>query len=114
MLIYNVQSPWGGTGAIEYQWLQLLQVGQGPPNWVAIPGATGATYQPGPLFETAYYMRCARRAGCTTFLESNIVTITVQPAGSANCPDFTGDISASLLSQNTVLVEWTTAQPETD
>ncbi|MCE7925138.1 MAG: hypothetical protein DYG98_18955 [Haliscomenobacteraceae bacterium CHB4] len=114
MLIYNVQSPWGGTGAIEYQWLQLLQVGQGPPNWVAIPGATSATYQPGPLFETAYYMRCARRAGCTTFLESNIVTITVQPAGSANCPDFTGDISASLVGQNTVLVEWTTAQPETD
>ncbi|HRI61044.1 MAG TPA: SdrD B-like domain-containing protein, partial [Saprospiraceae bacterium] len=114
MLIFNVLTPWGGTGTIQYQWLQLIQVGQSPPNWVGIPGANSATYQPGPLFETAHYMRCARRAGCTSFLESNVVTITVLPAGSPNCPDFTGDINVSLVGHNTVLVEWSTAQPETD
>ena len=114
MLLFNVLTPWGGTGAIQYQWLQLIQIGQAPPNWVAIPGATSATYQPGPLFETANYMRCARRAGCTSFLESNIVTITVLPAGSPNCPDFTGDIHVNLIGSNAVQVDWTTAQPETD
>ncbi|MCW5924191.1 MAG: hypothetical protein KIS77_17850 [Saprospiraceae bacterium] len=113
-LIYNVLTPWGGSGTIEYQWLQLLQIGQSAPNWVAIPGATNATYQPGPLFQNAYYMRCARRAGCVTFLESNIVTITVVPAGSSNCPDFTGDLSASLAGSNAVNVQWTTTLPELD
>ncbi len=113
-LLYNVQSPSGGSGQIEYQWLQLIQVGQAPPNWVAVQGANGPTYQPGPLFETAYFMRCARRAGCTTFLESNIVTITVQPAGSQNCPDYTGDITVNLVGKNTVQVQWTTLLPEND
>jgi hypothetical protein len=113
-LIYNVQLPSGGTGAIEYQWLQLVQMGPGPPNWVAIPGATNLTYQPGPLFQTSYFMRCARRAGCVTFLESNIVTITVEPAGSANCPDFTPGIDVQLLNNNSTQVQWTTALPEND
>lgn len=113
MLISNVQTPWGGTGTLQYQWLQLIQVGQAPPNWVAIPGATGPTYQPGPLFETAYFMRCARRGGCISFLESNIVTITVLPAGSPNCPDFSSDINVNLVGQNNVQVAWTTLLPET-
>jgi hypothetical protein len=113
-LIYNGLLPWGGTGALQYQWLQLIQVGQAPPNWVAIPGATSITYQPGPLFETAYYMRCARRAGCLYFHESNIVTITVKPAGAPGCPNFTDDINAIIVGQNTVKVQWTTILPETD
>jgi len=113
-LISNSLSPWGGSGAIQYQWLQLIQVGQSPPNWVAIPGATSITYQPGPLFETAYFMRCARRAGCVSFLESNIVTITVEPAGSTNCPDFISDLSVGMKGQNAVQVDWTTALPEAD
>lgn len=113
-LLTNALLPWGGSGAIQYQWIQLVQMGPAPPTWVAIPGATSINYQPGPLYETSYFMRCARRAGCLNFLESNIITITVEPAGSPNCPDFTGDLIASLVGVNTVLVEWTTILPETD
>jgi hypothetical protein len=109
-----VQYPSGGSGAIQYQWLQLVQIGQSAPNWVAVPGATGPTYQPGPLSETSYFMRCARRDGCTNFLESNIVTITVQPAGTSSCPDFTDDLSTSLVGPSTVSIKWATVQPEID
>lgn len=112
--INNSLLPWGGTGPIQYQWLQLIQMGPAPPVWTAIPGATGVNYQPGPLYETSYFMRCARREGCINFLETNIVTITVLPAGSPSCPNFTGDLDVNLIGPNTVLVEWTTAFPETD
>ncbi|MEZ4967983.1 MAG: SdrD B-like domain-containing protein [Saprospiraceae bacterium] len=112
-MLYNVQSPSGGSGPIEYQWLQLLQMGPAPPTWVAIPGATNETYQPGPLSQTSYFMRCARREGCVTFLESNIITITVQPAGSPGCEDFTMDLNARVAGHSTVIIEWTTTLPET-
>lgn len=105
--MYGVVAPSGGSGAIEYQWLQLVQVGS-LPVWQPIPGATSATYQPGALFETSRFMRCARREGCNTFLESNIITIQVQPAGGANCPDFTMNLNALVQPNNTVLIDWTT------
>jgi Secretion system C-terminal sorting domain len=38
----------------------------------------------------------------------------VLPAGSPNCPNFTGDLTASLVGKNTVSVQWTTSQPEFD
>lgn len=112
-LITNSLLPWGGSGAIQFQWIQLVQMGPAPPVWVAIPGATGINYQPGPLYETSYFMRCARREGCLNFLESNIITITVLPAGSPTCPNFTGDLIVNLVGDNTVRVEWTTSFPET-
>jgi hypothetical protein len=106
-LIYETAPPFGGTGALEYQWLQLVEV-FGNPVWQPIPGALGKTYQPGPLFETARYMRCARREGCNNYLESNIVTITVLPPGSPGCPSFTTALVASLTNNNQVLLGWTT------
>jgi len=103
----------GGTGPIQYQWLQLVAIGQSPPQWVGITGATSASYQPGPLHATAYYMRCARREGCISFLETNIVTITVLPAGSPGCGSFIQSIVASPQGLTSVAVSWTT-QPEND
>ena len=108
---YAVQAPSGGTGAIQYQWLQLVEMGPGGPQWVGIPGATSATYQPGPLFETAYFMRCARREGCLTFLESNVVKITVKQAGSPGCESFITDMAVNPTGLNQVEVRWT-ALPE--
>ncbi len=109
--MYGVTPPQGGTGPIEYQWLQLVQMGPAPPQWVAIPGATSASYQPGPLFETSYFMRCARREGCVSFLESNIVTITVNPAGSPGCGSFLVNFNVSSLSKYVVQVDFM-ANPE--
>ncbi len=105
--------PSGGSGPIEYQWLQFIQIGQSPPEWMPIPGATNETYQPGPLFETAKFMRCARRQGCM-FLESNIVTIVVTPAGTPGCGGFNMNFTASQTGPTTVLVSWTTLPEATE
>lgn len=104
-------APSGGTGAVEYLWVQLMQIG-GLPVWQGIPGATGANYQPGPLFETTRYMRCARRVNCGNYLETNIITIQVLPSGGA-CPGFTSNLNAYVQANNTVNIDWTTA-PEGD
>jgi hypothetical protein len=106
-------APVGGSGQIEYLWMQFIQIGQAPPQWVAIPGATGSSYAPGPLFETAKFMRCARREGCP-FLESNIVTITVLPAGSPGCDGFNLNFNVQQTGQTGVLINWTTLPEATE
>jgi hypothetical protein len=107
-LLYASLPPVGGSGAIQYQWLQLVQMGQAPPLWVAIPGATNETYQPGALYETSYFMRCAKRAGCVTFVESNIVKITVNAPGSPNCGNFINTFLLAPTNNGMVLINWTT------
>lgn len=110
-LLYETVAPAGGTGPLEYLWLQFIQVGPAPPSWTGIPGATNPDYQPGPLFETAYFMRCVRRQGCITFMESNIITITVNPAGAPGCPSFFSNFQVESYSATSVQVKWST-QPE--
>jgi len=108
-LFYAVSPPTGGSGIIQYQWLQLIQIGPAPPTWMGIPGANSATYQAGPLFETSYFMRCARRENCITFLESNIVKVTVLPAGSPDCGSFIQNLSVNPNNElNVVQISWKT------
>ncbi|MDO8369011.1 MAG: SdrD B-like domain-containing protein [Saprospiraceae bacterium] len=111
--IIETVPPVGGSGQLQYLWMQFIQIGQAPPQWVAIPGATGANYQPGPLFETAKFMRCARREGCP-FLESNIVIITVLPAGSPGCEGFNMNFTVDQTGTSSVLMNWTTLPEETE
>lgn len=107
-ILTTLMPPSGGVGALEYQWLQLVQVGQSPPNWAAIPGAVFETYSPGPLSQTSYFMRCARREGCITFLESNIITITVKPAGSPGCSPFLKKFDVQVTDPGEVMISWET------
>ncbi len=76
----------GGTTALELVWLKsttssvLTTTTQS--QWTTIVGATGLTYDAGPLTQTTYFIRCSRRAGCTDYVgESNVVTVTIN----ANC-----------------------------
>ncbi len=101
--------PQGGSGPLEFVWMQYVQVGPNQWLWLPIPGATDSVYQPGPLYATAYFMRCVRRAGCIHFLESNIVTIAVKPAGSPGCPKFFMAFDANRLPSGQVLLRWSTA-----
>ena len=82
--ITNASLATGGSGALEYLWLSSTT---GCPRLLseAIDGANGATFDPGMITQTTYYVRCSRRAGCTdwTIGESNCVTKTVD--NSANC-----------------------------
>lgn len=100
--------PQGGVGKLEYLWMQYIQTAQGQWTWAPIPGATDSVYQPGPLFTTGYFMRCVRRENCLNFLESNIITITVKPAGSPGCPPFFILFKAAPMSNTAVALEWRT------
>jgi len=104
----GVVPPSGGVGNLEYLWMQFIQIGQAPPQWVAIPGATNSSYQPGPLFESTKFMRCVRREGCETYLESNIITITVLAAGSPGCENFSMNLVANQTGPTAVQVSWST------
>ncbi len=100
--------PQGGSGKLQYVWMQYIQNSQGQWTWAAIPGATDSVYQPGPLFATAYFMRCVRRENCLHFLESNIIKIIVKPAGTQGCPQFFTVFHATAMSSAAVKLEWWT------
>lgn len=76
--IQSLAAPEGGSGDIEYLWMRSTVAG--PFNlqtWQLIPNSNTPEFAPGPLSETTYFARCARREGCTVFLETNIVEIEV-------------------------------------
>ncbi len=76
----NITAPSGGSGPIEYLWLFTTTPGpwMPPAGFTEIPNSNSPTYQPGPLTETTTFIRCARRAGCPDYLESNVFTIEVE------------------------------------
>ena len=74
-LITSVDAPSGGSGDLEIVWITRPGTSG---SWTMISGANGLTYDPGVITETTQYRRCARRAGCTSYVgESNIITVTV-------------------------------------
>ena len=92
-LLTNATSPSGGSGTLEYMWLSSTS-GCPTNGTQAIAGATGATYQPGPLSQTTNYIRCSRRAGCSdanswNYGETPCVTVTVSTSA---CPPVCGAI----------------------
>ncbi|MBL7831682.1 MAG: T9SS type A sorting domain-containing protein, partial [Saprospiraceae bacterium] len=79
--IVNITLPSGGSGTIEYVWMYSTkdpQFSANNPDWYPIANSNSPSYSPGKLFETTYFVRCARREGCTIYSgESNEVTKTV-------------------------------------
>ena len=88
--IVNVSLPSGGSGDLEYIWISTTN----DPSmvttvWDIIVGSTSESYDPGPLTETTYFRRCARRAGCTQYIgETNIIRICVD----VEAPQFTSTL----------------------
>jgi len=74
----------GSGGDIEYLWLMNTTTSTPPTannmnGWVEIPNSNSPSYDPGPISETTWYLRCARRNGCGTYPgESNIIEKKVQ------------------------------------
>jgi hypothetical protein len=81
--IVNLSLPEGGFGTPEYLWLSSLVPvynGPGDPNWTPIPNSNNANYNPGPIAQTTYYIRCSRRQGCEDYPgETNIVAKKITP-----------------------------------
>jgi hypothetical protein len=81
----NTVVPSGGSGDIEYIWMfTTASPSTNIQYWMPIPNSTSPNFRPGPLSQTTHFIRCARRAGCSLFLESNVVTITVGNESVAN------------------------------
>jgi hypothetical protein len=70
-----------GAGAITYQWQESTDNN----TFTNISAATGTTYDPPSLSQTKYFRRASKRANCSSFLYSNVVTITV----TSSCTNYT-------------------------
>jgi len=80
-VIENLESPSGGWGTLEFLWLKATNPELPWDQWTIISGADGDSYNPGPITETTYFLRCSRREGCNYYYgESNIVAKVVVPA----------------------------------
>ena len=76
--ITSVVNASGGASPVVYMWMFNTTGGPFNPNtWYSIPNTNTASYDPGPLQQTTYFIRCAKAADCDDWLESNVVTITV-------------------------------------
>ncbi len=89
VVLGNTQLPSGGLGTIEYIWLYNYQPNYpnyGNNGWVPIPNSNSPTYSPGCVNVTTYYIRCARRSGCSSYPgESNMVSVIINPVPVAQC-----------------------------
>ena len=106
--IINCASPSGGSGSIETIWLRAINNPNcfpptttiddiaNDPLWSVIPGETSLTLSPGSISQKTCYLRCTRRTGCDTYIESNIIMADIDPnCGGGGDPDCDTDISIS-------------------
>ena len=108
----NVQLPTGGFGNIEYLWMYSTTPGPfDPSTWIPIPNSNSPEYQSGPLSQTTFFARCARRECCEIYVESNVLRVEVIPClnnGGMN------RLNATVINNgNDVELDWTVG-PEND
>lgn len=65
---------------LEYLWMYTTDevfFFPGGATWFEVPNSNSKNYQPGPLDQTTWFVRCIRPVGCTDWWETNIVKKTV-------------------------------------
>lgn len=83
-IIVSTSDPIGGSGNLEYVWLQST-ISSNPPSynsstWTEIPNSNAPTYDPAPITQTTWFIRCVRRDGCLQYAgESNVIEKTFLP-----------------------------------
>ncbi|MEM7659475.1 MAG: hypothetical protein AAF399_25375, partial [Bacteroidota bacterium] len=77
--------PTTGTGDYEFVWLMTTNPNTPQNQWTMIPNSNAPDYDPGPLSETTYFLRCVRRVGCDSYRESNPVAIEVVESAHGLC-----------------------------
>ena len=105
--ITNKNLPTTGSGALEFVWISTTDPTLPQNQWTMIPGSNSPDYDPGPLTETTYFQRCVRRAGCSSFLESNVITIEIVEGAHNLCVP--GEIASQNWSISLDLNEGTTS-----
>lgn len=82
--IQNLRTPSGGEGDLEYVWMFSYVDGVfNTTTYQPVPNSNSPTLDPGPLDRTAFFVRCVRRAGCSTFKEPSPVKVTVEDKAAA-------------------------------
>ncbi|MEM7657388.1 MAG: SdrD B-like domain-containing protein [Bacteroidota bacterium] len=97
--ITNKNLPTTGTGTLEFVWLQSNDPDLPQNQWTMIPNSNAPDYDPGPLTETTYFLRCVRRAGCDSYRETNPIAIEIVENAEGLCKpaDFmAGEFSVEL------------------
>ncbi len=76
--LMNNELPSGGSGALEYVWMysEMSEVFD-PLTWLVIDNSNLPSLDLGVVDTTTFFVRRARRNGCTQFIESNIIEVTV-------------------------------------
>ncbi len=94
--ILSKRSASGGTGVLEYLWMKSTVGGPfSMDTYQPIPNSNSPDFDPGPVYQTTFFTRCARRIGCPGFLEpENPVVIVVGD-----------DAKADIVSTDQVCVE---------
>jgi len=77
--VITASTPSGGSGTYTYQW----QSSADNATFADIPGATAITYDPPAINATIYYRRVVSST-CAQPVNSNVISITVQPALAGN------------------------------
>ncbi|MBI5914056.1 MAG: T9SS type A sorting domain-containing protein [Bacteroidetes bacterium] len=77
--ITSVTPATGGGSPTVYMWMYSTIPGPYNPNtWLPVPsGGMSATYDPGLIYETTFFIRCAKAQDCDDWKESNIVAVEV-------------------------------------
>lgn len=95
----SLSLPSGGSGNLEYYWMvgsTPVFNGPGTPGWVPIPNTNTPAYNPGPIFQTSYFIRLSRRQGCPQYIgASNLVAKTVTPYPVAQIIEEPGEVCLS-------------------
>jgi hypothetical protein len=114
----SVNNATGGCGgSIQYQWQKRTGTSG---TWSNISGATAATYNQGTTTATTQFRRRAKRSTSTSYLYSNVVTVTVNKeittagaigspqtfCNSGNVANLTNTTSASGGSGGTIQYVW--------
>jgi hypothetical protein len=75
--ITESSAPTGGSGALEYMWMYSTETSVFNANtWRSITVNAPNLNDLPQINTTTYFIRCVRRAGCSEFKESNVVTKT--------------------------------------
>ncbi|MEL6122987.1 MAG: hypothetical protein AAFR14_04640, partial [Bacteroidota bacterium] len=97
----------GVCGYVDYMWLVSTEIAPNgsffvPNNlivgsiWFMIPGANEPNYDPGPINQTTFFVRCARNFSCCNFGESNVVSYFVE-AGAECANEIVDDCDQDII-----------------
>jgi SdrD B-like domain/HYR domain/Secretion system C-terminal sorting domain/PA14 domain len=94
-VLSSLTLPTGGNtaAAIEYLWLKSTTTCTAS-NMTAIANSNTASYNAGVITQTTYFVRCSRRAGCTTYDgESACITVNANECSTSACVGSLGSMT---------------------